>query len=269
MQIPVMTFNIQHGLDFMRRDRQSLKDFDDMTPEYLEKLKNAKPKAEDPSLIDLSLTVRAIQTCGAEIIALNEVRDEADDPCFTAQVREIAEGLGYHYYHFGKAIDIEGKGPYGNGLISKYPIRHVETIAIPDPLVKDEPTWYESRSLIRAEIDVAGGLTVLVTHMGLATTESRNAVETALAQLEPGRPVLMMGDFNLTPDSPILAPLKEAFQDAGDLLPQGADLSYPSDEPSRKIDYIMATSPIRILKAEIPNLIVSDHRPHTALIELP
>lgn len=247
-----------------------------MTPEFLEKLKKNKPKEEDPSLIDLSLTVNAIRECGAHIIGLNEVRDEANDPCFLPQVRLIAEGLGYHYYHFGKAIDIPGKGPYGNGLVSKYPIRSVETIAIPDPLVKDEPTWYESRCLIKAEIELPakerGGqppiLTVLVTHMGLATTEAKNAVQTVLSQVQDGMPVLLMGDFNLTPDSPILSPLRSVFTDAGTLLPPGGDLSYPSDKPEQKIDYIMTAGPVHILQAQIPQLIVSDHRPHTALIEV-
>lgn len=276
MQIPIMTFNIQHGVDYKRRNHDEQKKFLEMDPAYLEKLKLASPKTEDPDLIDLSLTIQAIQECGAEIISLNEVRDVApglSDPCFTAQVQTIAEGLGYHYYHFGRAIDIEGKGLYGNGLVSKYPIRSVETIAIPDPPVKDEPTWYESRCMIKAVIDVTDevsgeckALTVLVTHMGLASTEARNAVQTALEQVQPDQPTILMGDFNLTPDSEILAPLLTKFHDAGKLLPPGT-MSFPSDEPNCKIDYIMASGPVQFIKAEIPALIVSDHRPHTAVIE--
>lgn len=277
MQIPVMTFNIQHGVDYKRKDHAAAQKFLEMDPEYLEKLKWQPPKAEDPNLIDLSLTAEAIRRCGAEIISLNEVRDTAEgwsDPCFTDQVRTIAESLGFPYFYFGRAIDVEGKGLYGNGLISKYPIRHVETIAIPDPLVKDEPTWYESRCMIRAEIDVtdaasgeAKPLTVLVTHMGLAKGEARNAVQTALEQVVPGAATLLMGDFNLTPDSEILAPLLTKYQDAGALLPEGT-LSFPSDVPDCKIDYIMAAGPVKFLQAEIPALVVSDHRPHTAVIEL-
>ena len=272
MQLSIMTFNIQHGVDYNRRDKASLKAFNEMTPEFLEKLKKAKPIGEDPSLIDLSLTVKAIQTCGAEIIALNEVRDVApglSDPCFTPQVQEIAEGLGYSYYHFGRAIDIAGKGLYGNGLVSKYPILSVETIPVPDPAVKDEPTWYESRCVIKAVIDVNGQpLTVMVTHMGLASSEAKNAVQTVLAQVQPDMPTILMGDFNLTPDSPILQPLRSVFTDAGALLAPGADLTYPSDAPDTKIDYIMAAGPVSFVKAEIPALVVSDHRAHTAVIEL-
>ncbi len=275
MQISVMTFNIQHGLDYKRRDKASLKAFDEMKPEYLKKLRETKPadrKQEDPSLIDLSLTVNAVRACGAEILTLNEVRDTEEgvsDPCFTPQVQRIAEGLGWPYFYFGKAIRIEGKGLYGNGIVSRYPFLDVETIPIPDPEVQDEPTYYESRCVIKARIDVKGRpLTVLTTHMGLASSEARGAVCTILKQVTPGEPVLLMGDFNLTPESPILAPLREVFADAGELLAPGQDLSYPSDEPNRKIDYIMAAGPVRFVRAGIPAIVASDHRPHTAVIEL-
>ena len=182
-----MTFNIQHGLDYKRRDKASLKAFDEMKPEYLKKLRETKPadrKQEDPSLIDLSLTVNAVRACGAEILTLNEVRDTEEgvsDPCFTPQVQRIAEGLGWPYFYFGKAIRIEGKGLYGNGIVSRYPFLDVETIPIPDPEVQDEPTYYESRCVIKARIDVKGRpLTVLTTHMGLASSEARGAVCTII-----------------------------------------------------------------------------------------
>ena len=157
-----------------------------------------------------------------------------------------------------------GKGLYGNALLSRYPFESIETLTIPDPAVKDEPTWYESRSLIRARIALPGlsqYLTVLVTHMGLAQGEAKNAVQTVLDAREEGAPTLLMGDFNLTPDSPLLTPLRAHFQD-------GEDLSYPSDVPERKIDYIMTAGPIEIDHAAIPAIVVSDHRPHTAVLRL-
>ena len=97
MLLPIMTFNIQHGVDFNRRDKQSLKDFDAMTPEYLEKLKKQPPKAEDPSLIDLDQVAQAIRQCGAEIVALNEVRNTVpgvSDPCFTDQAVKLLKKRG-------------------------------------------------------------------------------------------------------------------------------------------------------------------------------
>lgn len=257
MQLPIMTFNIQHGLDYKRRLAIGRK-FNDL------------------DLIDLPMMAQVMKEQGAVIIGLNEVRDATpgiDDPCFIPQVKAIADELGFSYYHFGHAIDIKGQGRYGNGLVSKYPFRSVETIAIPDPEVKDEDTWYESRCLIKAVIEVPGEttgevkpLTVLVTHMGLARSEAANAVQTALEQLEPGQPTILMGDFNLTPDSDIIAPLFEKYTDAATLLP--ADVkTFPSDNPDIKIDYIFCAGPVKFVKAEVPAVVASDHRPHTAVIE--
>ncbi len=275
MRVSVMTFNIQHGVDYKRRRREEA-----LRRAERERLKDqtsgtkAPPAAEkeDPSLIDLSLAAKVIRACGAEIVCLNEVRDTApgvSDPCFTPQVREIAERLGFGYFYFGRAIDIAGKGTYGNGLISRYPILEAETIPVPDPAVKDEPAYYESRCVIRAVIDVAGRpLTVLATHMGLAMGEAKNAVRTVLSLVRPGEAAVLMGDFNQLPDSPILEPLRSVFTDAAERLGPGEMYSFPSDEPDRKIDYIMTAGPAEIVKASIPAFVASDHRPHTAILEL-
>ena len=254
MQVSVMTFNIQHGLDYKRRKAA----------------RAAGAGAEE--VIDLPLFADAIRTCGADIIGLNEVRDVMpgiSDPEFTPQVKQIAERLGYPYYCFGRAIDIEGRGVYGNGIISRYPILSAETAAIPDPPVKDEPVYYESRCVIRAEIDLGTQkLTVLVTHMGLASSEAKNAVQTVLSLVRPGEPTVLMGDFNQTPDSPVLRPLQEIFEDAGKLLTPGEERTFPSDVPDCKIDYVMTAGPARAVRAAVPDLIVSDHRPHIAVVEL-
>lgn len=257
MQLPIMTFNIQHGVDYKRR--------------------LAEPKKyTDLELIDLPMMARVIRELGAVVVGLNEVRDVIEgieDPGFTPQAKAIADELGFEYYHFGHAIDIKGQGRYGNGLVSKYPFRSVETVAIPDPKVKDEGDWYETRCLIKAIIEIpdeATGevkpLTVLVTHMGLNRSEAANAVQTALTQLEPGQPTILMGDFNLTPDSAIIAPLFEEYQDAAALMPSDVK-SFPSDKPEVKIDYIMCAGPVKFIKADVPAIVASDHRPHTATIE--
>ena len=76
-----------------------------------------------------------------------------------------------------------------------------------------------------------------------------------------------MGDLNLTPDSEILAPIYERLQDTAAVFTH-PQLSWPSDIPERKIDYIFASRDIQVLAAEIPAIIASDHRPHTALLQI-
>ena len=43
-------------------------------------------------------------------------------------------------------------------------------------------------------------------------------------------------------------------------------LSWPSDVPVKKIDYIFVSPDVEIVRADIPVCTTSDHRPHTAEI---
>ena len=164
-----------------------------------------------------------------------------------------------------QAIDAGNGNPYGNGLISRYPLLSAETIPVPDP-EKTGDYFYESRCLLKAKIAVGEGLNMLVIHFGLAPAEQENAVATVMQHMETENCILM-GDFNVCPDHPVLAPIRGAFRDAADLFDQ-EKLSFPSDHPDRKIDYIFATPDVAIQSADIPAIVASDHRPHTAAINI-
>lgn len=214
--------------------------------------------------IDFDAFARVILDSGADIVGLNEVRGNGERKDYEAQARILAEKTGFYYY-FAKAIDVGGKNPYGNALLSRYPIKNAQTIPIPDPPVRIG-SGFETRCLLKAEIEVADGLTVLVTHFGLHPSEQKNAARTVSEHLTAEKTVLM-GDFNVTPDNPVLQPIREKSEDAAALFTQPL-LSFPSDAPKVKIDYIFATPAVRILAADIPPTVVSDHRPHTAEIEI-
>lgn len=219
--------------------------------------------------IDFDAIAKVIKDNGSEIVGLNEMRGlGADTEKFQAQVKELAERLGYHYY-FAKAIEFDYdwmSGPYGNGLISKYPILEAETIAIPDPLERKYDGYYETRCLLKAKIDVAGGLNVVVTHFGLNPDEQENAVKTVVDNL-PTERTIFMGDLNVHPDNNVLDPIREHLVDVTTYCDKEL-FSWPSTGPYRKIDYIFASKDIKILGADVPVVVASDHCPHTAQIEL-
>ena len=45
-------------------------------------------------------------------------------------------------------------------------------------------------------------------------------------------------------------------------------LSWPSDNPKYKFDYILTSKNIKIISADIPNEVLSDHRPYIAEIDI-
>jgi len=235
MELKVMTFNIQHCESFVSGE------------------------------IDYNIMATAIKECGAEIIGLNEVRDEGEAADYEAQCKILSEKTGYYYY-FAKAIDDNGNNPYGNAILSKYPILSAETIMIPDPCDKVYGNRYETRCILKANIDVCGGINVFVTHFGLYPDEAVNAVKAIIGCIIDEKTVLM-GDFNVEPDNNILTPIKEAMQDTAVALKHNM-LSWPADTPTKKIDYIFVSRDISVLEADIPEIIASDHRPCTAVLQI-
>ncbi len=214
--------------------------------------------------IDFDAFAKLILDSGADIIGLNEVRGRGVRDDYQAQAEILAEKTGFYYY-FAKAIDVDGCNPYGNAILSRYPLKNVQTVKIPDPLVRIGGR-YESRCLLKAEIEVGDGLCVLVTHFGLEKSEQKNAVKTVLENLDSQK-LILMGDFNVYPDDKVLLPIREQLKDAAEKFTEPR-CSFPSDVPDCKIDYIFASSAVKILNADIPAIVLSDHRPHIAEIEI-
>ncbi len=236
MEIKVMSYNTQHCLNYVTQE------------------------------IDYDIIADTIKKCGADIIGLQEMRNESDSEEYDDQARILAEKLGFPYYYFAEAIRFEGKNPYGNALVSRYPLKSAETVIIPDPDPRGYDGYYETRCLLKAKIDVGGELCVLVSHFGLNPDEHQNAVATVVSELSPERCVLM-GDFNMHPDDPILRPIAERLYDTADLF-DSPKLSCPSDYPEEKIDYVFTSRDLKVLDADIPEIVSSDHRPHLATIEI-
>ncbi len=235
--LKVMTFNIQHALDYQKQ------------------------------VIDFDLFVNAIKKYGADVCGLNEVRGAGPVEGYTDQTTAIADGLGFNGY-FGEAIKVQGTSPYGNAIVSKAPFKSAETIAIPDPIIKKGKYGFESRCIIKAILNFEGkDICFLICHMGLNKSEQKNAVETICGLLdEINTPVILMGDFNTTPEDKVLKPIRERLKDTDDFNPVKNHGTYPSDKPNEKIDYIFYRD-LKCLKTETIEEIFSDHLPIIAEFE--
>lgn len=241
MNIKVGTFNIQHGNDYQQ---------------YLE---------DGSKIIDLSLATEVIREQQLDICGLNEVYNNPKDG---NQAKQIADSLGYEYV-FARAIDYKD-GEYGNALVSRYPVLSAEIypIVVPEEDRIDGQD-YENRALLCAELLVQGRrIHVLVTHFGLHDDEFAEAVrvvEEVVAQCST--PVVLMGDFNLKPDSSYYDELSDMLNDTVGAA-QDNILTFPSQEPNRKIDYVFVSDRCRALSAYVPAVVVSDHRPYVTELEV-
>ncbi len=213
---------------------------------------------------NLAHAAEIINLVQPDIVTVNEVcKNTAYAPQHQADV--LGSLTGY-YPIFGRSIDIAG-GEYGNAFLTRRPLMEYGVIHIPDR-TSEERNYYEHRTLLRAVIDVGGRkVTVLSTHFGLAKVEQESAVETALAVLErETNPVILMGDLNMEPDNPVLQPLLNVINDTA----EGTDFikTFPSDEPTVKIDYILHSDEFRTVALSSMNTQNSDHRPLFAELEI-
>lgn len=231
----IMTFNTQHCLNYLEQK------------------------------IDFPLMAEAIIRCGADIVGLNEMRSKGARDDYDRQVDILSALTGLKHFFFAKAIDFPNRGPYGNGLLSRYPIVSAESIPIPDPNPRKYDGYYETRCVLKARLE--GGITVLACHFGLNPDEQENAVATICDHLADTKCILM-GDFNVLPEDPVLDPIRKRMKDTADTF-QAPLFSFPSDAPDRKIDYIFVSPDITVEEADIPAIVASDHRPHTADIIIP
>ncbi len=227
----IMTFNTQHCLNFLAQE------------------------------IDYEIMASTIKEAGADIAGLNEMYD-GENGIYGKQTQALAVKSGLENHIFAKAID-EGQSEYGNGFLSRYKITNASIIPIPDPCPRAYTGYYESRVLLRCELE--NGYTVLVTHFGLNKDEQKNAVRTVLENLTDTKCILM-GDFNIEPDNELLVPIKARMKDTMDYM-TGGTKTFPSNDPKIKIDYIFVSQDVEIKSARVLQKIASDHLPIIAEIE--
>ena len=200
-----------------------------------------------------------------DVVGLNEIRSSGKAWDYRNQTAHLAALTEMPYSYFAKAIIPFGQGPYGNAMLSKYAIVEVKTISIPDPEPKRFDDYYETRCLLKAKLE--NGVTVLISHFGLNPDEQENAVKTVAQHIEDEKCILM-GDFNVLPDSHILDPIRARMKDTADVFPKPL-LSFPAHAPDRKIDYIFVSHDVQVVSADIPALALSDHRPYIAELIIP
>lgn len=93
-------------------------------------------------------------------------------------------------------------------------------------------------------------------------------METLLKVLEnQEKPCVFMGDLNMTPDDMLVNAISEKLKDTAVIFREPL-LSFTSDKPTIKIDYMFVSNHIKVHYADIPPVVVHDHRPYIAHIEI-
>ena len=184
---------------------------------------------------DLDAIAEVIRRQNPDFVTLNEVdvftnRTGKD----VHQARDLAEKLGMEW-HFSKAIDRDG-GEYGDAVLSKYPILEKRSYRL--PCAAEQPGEDRSLCVIRVQID-GKDLYVASTHLDHLSGDASRLVQATeirrIRDTELEGDLILCGDLNAIPSSNVIATLTSFLTNTGPI----DQYTFPSDDPSRKIDYIM------------------------------
>ena len=215
---------------------------------------------------DLARIAKLITDAKADIVGLQEV----DRGCERTEKRDLPAELAKltgMTVRFDKNIPHQG-GEYGNAVLTRFPIKHAKNTHL------QSFANGEQRGVQQLVLDVRGrDVLFMNTHLDArrdpaereqSAGELREIVSTAGPM-----PVILVGDFNASPNASSIAKIREFLSDAWTLVNQDPGFTIPVKKPSRRIDYVWITkSSIEPLKLEVLVSEASDHLPIIAELRI-
>lgn len=208
---------------------------------------NVRHLAGMDDVVDPARTASVILTQRPDIVMLQEIDSCNARTLQQNQAELLGQATGLHAT-FARAIPFEG-GAYGVALLSRDEPVNVRRIPLPGS---------EPRVLLIAEFR---DYVAACTHLALEEADRLTSVEIIVREAAkyPGKPFIIAGDWNDTPDSELLQRLRKRFTINSPQCP-----TYPAPRPEDCIDYIatLSTFPAQSYDASVVNAPgASDHRP--------
>jgi endonuclease/exonuclease/phosphatase family metal-dependent hydrolase len=211
-------------------------------------------------VVDVERVAEVIREASPDLVGLQEVDQGVARTDGRDLPRELAE-LTRMKACFGPNITYDG-GLYGNAVLTRLPVIREENVSFPQ-IHPDE-----QRGAIHVVVEVGGNSLLFVNgHLDFRPEDDERLLSLErLRQVRSGygrMPVIVCGDFNAFPDGGTIARMKQDFLDLWELGGTGEGLTFPSDDPNRRIDYIFWEKgfAVEVTGAWVPLTDASDHRP--------
>jgi endonuclease/exonuclease/phosphatase family metal-dependent hydrolase len=216
--------------------------------------------------LDLPRIAEVINKQRPDLVGLQEVDRGVQRTQRIDEIVELAK-LTKMDYAFAFNLKYQG-GQYGVAILSRTPIRATEH------RLYQNLREAERRGFIRAEVNIDGQLINFVTtHLDYQFDDGRLfETQQLLAALKDVKgPLIVVGDFNDTPDGAAYKLMRSEFEDGwAATRPADDGFSYPADKPAKRIDYILTRSGDRIKtkRSWLVETLASDHVPVVADLEI-
>lgn len=196
---------------------------------------------------------------GFDMVALQEADAGSLRSGFLNQTQYLAEAAHFPFWTHQPNRRVSKLATSSNGLLARIEPSEVLDYPLPGRIPGRGALWVRF-----GQGDDA--LIIVVAHLSLGA-QARARQVAFLAELLAGhRNTVLMGDLNTSARS---KELEQLYAHTSLLPPEQAPASFPSWQPKRAIDHILASAPIEVERRwALPHL-VSDHLPVAARIRLP
>lgn len=214
-------------------------------------------------VLDLERIAGVILSAHPDIVALQEI-DRGVERTEGVDQADVYASLTEMESLFGDFMEYQG-GHYGMALLSRLPVVEWANHRL--------PPGSEPRSALTARIRLEpSGREVLVAGIHFYRTEEERLAQARTVMeifQDTDDPVLLVGDFNSLPGSPVMELLASQWEVP---VKAGPPETFPADAPDREIDFVLVRAPggFRVLDYRVlDETVASDHRPILMVLELP
>ncbi|MBU1394695.1 MAG: endonuclease/exonuclease/phosphatase family protein [Gammaproteobacteria bacterium] len=225
--------------------------------------------------LDAERIARVIARARPDVVALQELDVGRERSQGMDQAQLIARYLEMEF-HFHPAMHLEEER-YGDAILTHLPQRLVK--AGPLPGLAGKP-YLEPRGALWVAVDLHGReVQIINTHLGLYPRERAAQVEALLgsdwlAHEQCQGPVILCGDLNALPSSPVCRRLGSQLEDAQTAAKHHRPkATFSSRLPRMRIDHVFIRPGLEVTGIEVPDSelarVASDHLPLVAEIRIP
>jgi len=194
-----------------------------------------------------------------DMIALQEVDSGSLRSGFINQSRYLATQSGMPFWCHQSNRKVGTVAYAGNGFLSRFQPDAVEEHRLPG-VIPGRGTL-----LVRYG-DGFDGLDIAIVHLALGKRARLQQLRFLARELDSGRHLVVMGDFNTQADA---GPVNEFLETLALRAPTRGLPTYPSWQPQRAIDHILVSENLVASEAQVLDVTYSDHCPVALDIEVP
>ncbi len=209
----------------------------------------------------------------ADFVCFQEVVSTKGDGFIFETLEHIAASGSYQHVFFSPVFTInlmQKKAGFGNAILSKYPIAEQQTVFTRLEYIEDfdfDEHDYNIRNFQHTVIDVNNKKLHLLNHHGHHIRQHKNGDDETMRQskiianyaasLEG--PVILTGDFNLSPHSKSLEEINKVLTNLSveyDLETTRTQLT----DKTEVCDYVFVSDDVRVKAFEASDTLISDHK---------